>query len=383
MNTSQLRAIFNDRFGASGALYASPGRINLIGEHVDYNGGFVLPGAIDKGMAAEVKPNGTNRVRLYSVNYAEPVEFGLNEADKPQPAWAHYVFGVARELIKRGGSVRGFDAAFSGDVPLGAGLSSSAALESVFAFALNDIFGCGMEKKDLALIGQMTEHRYVGVKCGIMDQFASVFGKKDHLIRLSCDSLEYEYIPCTLKSYRLVLIDSCVKHTLVDNPYNRRRESCEAVASAIAKNHPQASLLAHATADMLREVKGAVSEEDYRRAAYVIGEVERVAKTCNALKRGDIEEVGKNMYATHEGLSRLYEVSCEEIDFLNSCAQKYGAVGSRIMGGGFGGCTINLVAAEACADFTAKTAADYSRKFGVTPKVYEVNIEDGARKIES
>jgi galactokinase len=381
MNTSQLRAIFKDNFSASGTLYASPGRINLIGEHVDYNGGFVLPGAIDKGMAAEVKPNGTDRVRLYSVDYAAPVEFGLSEEDKPQPAWAHYVFGVARELIKRGGNVRGFDAAFAGDVPLGAGLSSSAALESVFAFALNDLFGCGVEKKDLAIVGQMTEHRYVGVKCGIMDQFASVFGKKDHLIRLNCDSLEYEYIPCALKGYKLALVDSCVKHTLVDNPYNRRRESCEAVVGAIAKNHPQVALLAHASADMLREVQSTVSAEDYSRAAYVIGEAERVTKTCDALRRGDLEEVGKNMYATHDGLSRQYEVSCEEIDFLNSCAQKYGVAGSRIMGGGFGGCTINLVAEAACADFTEKTAADYARKFGVTPKVYEVNIEDGARKI--
>jgi galactokinase len=381
MNTSQLRSIFKSNFNASGALYTSPGRINLIGEHVDYNGGFVLPGAIGKGVTAEVAPNGTDRVRLYSVDYAASVEFGLNEEDKPQPAWAHYVFGVARELIKRGGSVRGFDAAFFGDVPLGAGLSSSAALESVFAFALNDLFACGVEKKDLAIVGQMTEHHYVGVKCGIMDQFASVFGKKDHLIRLNCDSLEYEYIPCILKGYKLTLINSCVKHTLVDDPYNRRRESCEAVVAAIAKNHPQVALLAHATADMLREVKSTVSEEDYRRAAFVIGEVERVDKTCSALKRGDVEEVGKNMYATHEGLSRQYEVSCAEVDFLNCCAQKYGAAGSRIMGGGFGGCTINLAAEAACADFTAKTSADYARKFGVTPKVYEVNIEDGTRKI--
>ncbi|MDR0711384.1 MAG: galactokinase [Prevotellaceae bacterium] len=381
MNTSQLRTIFKENFNASGSLYASSGRINLIGEHVDYNGGFVLPGAIDKGIAAEVKPNGTDKVRLYSVDYAASVEFGLNEADKPQPAWARYVFGVARELIKRGGKVCGFDAAFSGNVPLGAGLSSSAALESVFAFALNDLFGCGVGKKELAIIGQMTEHHYIGVKCGIMDQFASIFGKKGHLIRLNCDSLEYEYIPCVLKGYKLALMDSCVKHVLVDNPYNRRRESCEAVVKSIAKNHPQVTLLAHATEDMLREVKNTVSAEDYKCAAYVIGEVERVIRTCDALKRGDLEEVGKNMYATHEGLSRQYKVSCEEIDFLNSCAQKYGAAGSRIMGGGFGGCTINLVAEAACADFTSKTSGDYTRKFGVSPKVYEVNIEDGARKI--
>jgi galactokinase len=381
MITDQLHSAFVKQFGVSGALYASPGRINLIGEHVDYNGGYVLPGAIDKAIYLEIRANGTSKSRVLSLDFDDVATFGLEEANKPQQAWAHYVFGVARELIKRGGRVQGFDAAFVGNIPLGAGLSSSAALESAFAFALNELFACGLERKDLALAGQGTEHHYAGVKCGIMDQFASVFGKKDNLIRLNCDTLEYEYVPCDLGSYTLVLVDSCVKHQLVDSPYDRRRESCERVVEAIAKKHPQVKLLQHATWDMLREVKGEVSDEDYRRATFVVGEIERVEKVCAALKSGDLAEVGKNMYATHEGLSRDYEVSCEEIDFLNACAKKYGVLGSRIMGGGFGGCTINLVAKDACADFIEKTKQDYHAKFGIVPKVYDVKVEDGARAV--
>ncbi|MDR2937797.1 MAG: galactokinase [Prevotellaceae bacterium] len=381
MITEKLHAAFVQQFGASGAQYTSPGRINLIGEHVDYNGGYVLPGAIDKAIFLEIRPNGTNKSRVFSQDYNERAEFGLNETDKPQQPWAHYVFGVARELIKRGGKIEGFDAVFTGNVPLGAGLSSSAALESVFAFALNELFACGVEKKQLAVVGQMTEHHYAGVKCGIMDQFASVFGKKNHLIRLNCDTLEYEYVPCELGNYRLVLVDSCVKHTLVDSPYDRRRESCERVVKAIAQRHPQVKVLAHATWDMLKEVQSTVSEVDYRRATFVVGEIKRVEKVCAALKNGDLEEVGKNMYATHQGLSKDYEVSCEEVDFLSECAQKYGAAGARIMGGGFGGCTINLVKSESYDNFVEKIAKDYTAKFGLAPKVYDVKIEDGARVI--
>ncbi len=382
MIIDQLRSAFAKQFSVSGTLYCSPGRINLIGEHVDYNGGYVLPGAIDKAIYLEIRANGTDKVRVLSVDYNEVAEFGLNEEDKPQQDWAHYVFGVAREMIKKGGKIQGFDAAFVGNVPLGAGLSSSAALESVFAFALNELFACGLEKKNLAIVGQMTEHHYAGVKCGIMDQFASVFGKKDNLIRLNCDTLEYEYVPCVLGDYKLVLMDSCVKHKLVDSPYDRRRESCERVVKAIAQNHPEVKLLSHATWDMLKEVQGVVDAVDYKRATFVIGEIERVDKVCAALKDGDLVEVGKNMYATHDGLSKDYEVSCVEIDFLNECAKKYGVAGSRIMGGGFGGCTINLVAKDKCDSFVEKTTQDYVAKFGITPKVYDVKIEDGARKLE-
>lgn len=381
MNVQKLKATFKEQFGAEGTAYASPGRVNLIGEHTDYNGGFVLPGAIDKGMTAVIKPNGTDKLRLFSVDYNERCECGMTEADKPNVGWAKYIFGVVREIEKRGKEVKGFDAAFYGDVPLGAGLSSSAALESVFAFAINDLYDLGMDKFELAKIGQSTEHNYVGVKCGIMDQFASIFGKKGHLIRLDCRSLEYEYVPFNPVGYKVVLIDSCVKHELVNNPYNRRRESCEAAAAAIRKRHPAVEFLRDATTDMLNEVKAEITAEDYQRAEFVIGEVQRLLDACEALNKGDYKTVGEKMFGTHDGLSRLYEVSCEELDFLNDCAKKYGVTGSRIMGGGFGGCTINMVEDAKYDSFIKNTVTDYKAKFNITPKVYDVVISDGARKL--
>ncbi|MBP5719854.1 MAG: galactokinase, partial [Bacteroidales bacterium] len=223
----RIHAKFAELYGEGGIFYAAAGRINLIGEHTDYNGGYVFPGAIDKGIMAEIKPNGTNKVRLYSLDYDATAEFGLEEADKPAEQWACYIFGVCRETIKRGGKVAGFDAVFAGDVPLGAGLSSSAALESCFAFAINDLNGNGMDLFTLARRGQSTEHNYCGVKCGIMDQFASCFGKAGQLIRLNCKTLEYQYFPFNPEGYKLVLLDTCVKHMLADSAYNKRRESCE------------------------------------------------------------------------------------------------------------------------------------------------------------
>ena len=332
MDTRIVRNLFKEKFGTEGMLYFSPGRINLIGEHTDYNGGCVLPGAIDKGILAEIKPNGTDKVRAYSADLQAYAEFGLNEEDKPEASWAHYIFGVCREMLKRGAQIKGFDTVFSGDVPLGAGLSSSAALESTFAFALNEIYKAGFDKKELVLTGQKTEHHYCGVNCGIMDQFASVFGKAGNLIRLDCSTMEYEYIPFDPQGYKLVLIDSVTKHELVDSPYNKRRQSCERAAAAIAGNHPEVKLLGDATLEMLEEVKDKISEEDYMRATYAIQENSRLADTCEALKRGDYETVGKNIYATHHGMSKLYEVSTEELDFLNDVAKECGCVESVEIG---------------------------------------------------
>ena len=381
MDNTLVRNSFQKYFSTSGDLYFSPGRINLIGEHTDYNGGFVLPGAIDKGILAEIKPNGKDIVRAYSVDLDEYAEFGLEESDKPAQSWACYIFGVVREIIKRGGKVGGFDTAFAGDVPLGAGLSSSAALESTFAFALNDLYGLGIDKFELAKIGQATEHNYCGVKCGIMDQFASIFGKAGHLIRLDCRSLEYEYVPFDPKGYKLVLIDSVVKHELASSAYNRRRESCEAVVAAIQKHHPEVSLLRDADMAMLAEVKNEVSAEDYMRAEYVIEEIQRLLDACDALEKGDYKTVGKKMYGTHHGMSKLYEVSCEELDYLNDVARECGVTGSRVMGGGFGGCTINLVPEEKYDHFIETAVKGFTAKFGKEPKVYPVAISDGARKL--
>ena len=336
----KIRNKFQELFSTKGSVYASPGRINLIGEHTDYNGGFVFPGAIDKGMIAEIKPNGTGKVRAFSVDLNDYAEFGLNEEDAPKASWARYIFGVCRETIKRGGQIQ-----------------------------------------ELAKIGQSTEHNYCGVNCGIMDQFASVFGKEGSLIRLDCRSLEYKYFPFHPVGYKLVLLDSVVKHELASSAYNKRRQSCENAAAAIRRNHPEVEFLRDATMDMLNEVKGDISAEDYMRAEYVIEEVQRVLDVCDALEKDDYETVGKKMYETHHGMSKLYEVSCEELDFLNDVAKKCGVTGSRVMGGGFGGCTINLVKEEKYDAFIKEAFESYTAKFGHEPKLYNVVISDGARKL--
>lgn len=378
---SRIQEKYKTIFGEDAQLFMSAGRINLIGEHTDYNGGFVFPGAIDKGIMAEVGVNGTEKVKAFSLDYDEYVEFGLDEEDKPDQAWARYIFGVCRETIKRGGKVEGFNTVFAGDVPLGAGLSSSAALESTFAYALNYIFKNGIDKFELAKIGQSDEHNYCGVNCGIMDQFASLFGKKGNLIRLNCKTLEYKYFPFDPKGYKLVLLDTCVKHELASSAYNKRRASCENACRAIQKNHPEVEFLSDANRAWLEEVRGQIPEEDFLRAEYVIGEYQRVLDVCDALEREDYETVGELMYQTHFGLSRLYEVSCEELDFLNKLARKLDVTGSRVMGGGFGGCTINLVRDELYEPFIKEAKVRFAEKFGHEPMVYDVVISDGAHLV--
>jgi len=372
----QIKQTFSEKFGGEGILFVAPGRFNLIGEHTDYNGGFVFPGAIDKFIMASIRPNGTDKVNLYSLDLQEEAHFGLKEEDAPAEQWARYIFGVCREIIKRGGVVKGFDAVFAGNVPLGAGLSSSAALESCFANALNDLYNDNkFDKMELSRIGQSTEHNYCGMNCGIMDQFASVHGKKDHFMRLDCRSGEFEYFPFALDGYKLVLVDSRVKHELVDSPYNKRRESCERVARTLGVD-----TLRDASIEMLNSIKNDLSEEDYKRAKYVIEEKQRVLDVCDALVKGDYDTVGKCMYGTHEGLSKLYEVSCEELDYLNEIARECGVTGSRIMGGGFGGCTVNLVKDELYGHFIATVVNKFNEKYGHEPKIYPVIVSDGARR---
>lgn len=383
MDTKIITEKFKSLYETQGTLYTSPGRINLIGEHTDYNGGFVLPGAIDKAMYCEIKPNGTKKVRAFALNLNEFSEFCLDENKLPEQQWAKYIYGVCQEMIKRGKDVLGFDCVFAGDIPLGAGMSSSAALESCFGFAINDMYNLGFDKFELALIGQDTEHNYVGVMCGIMDQFASCFGKDDSLIRLDCRSLEYQYIPFNPKGYRLVLINTCVSHNLAEGAYNERRKSCENVAATIAKYYPEVKLLRDANLEMLHRISDEVDTEDYIRAEFVIEEIQRLLDACNALEKGDYETVGKKMYETHNGLSRKYEVSCEELDFLNDIALKSGVTGSRVMGGGFGGCTINLVKDELYDDFIECATQKYEQKFKIKPQVYDVIIKSGARKLQT
>ena len=385
MDIEFVRSRFIKHFdGKTGNIYASPGRINLIGEHTDYNGGFVFPGAVDKGIMAEIRPNGLNTIIAYSIDLKDKVEFKVDDPVGPRATWARYIYGIVQEMRKLGVDVKGFNTAFAGDVPLGAGMSSSAALESCFAFALNDLFGDNkVSKWDLVLAGQATEHKYVGVNCGIMDQFASVFGQKGKLMRLDCRSREFEYFPFDPKGYKLVLLNSKVKHELKGSPYNDRRNSCENVVRAIAAAHPEGHFetLRDCTWEQLDEVRATVGEEDYKRAHFVLGEKHRVLAVSDALEKGDYETVGQKMYETHEGLSKEYEVSCEELDFLNEIAKADGVTGSRIMGGGFGGCTINLVKDEVYDTFIADAKEKFAAKYGHEPVVIPVVIGDGSRKI--
>ena len=291
---------------------------------------------------------------------------------------------MIQEFKALGVDVKGFNIAFAGDVPLGAGMSSSAAMESCFGCALNDLFADNkISKWDIVLAGQATEHKYIGVNCGIMDQFASVFGQEGKLMRLDCRSREFEYFPFNPEGYKLVLVNSKVKHELVGSPYNDRRRSCENVVAAMAKHFPDRKFetLRDANWDDLEAVKDVVSAEDYKRAHFVLGEKDRVLAVCDALVAGDYETVGQKMYETHHGLSKEYEVSCEELDFLNDVAKENGVTGSRIMGGGFGGCTINLVKDNVYDKFIADVTEKFNAKYGHAPEVYPVVISDGSHKV--
>lgn len=385
MDIEFVRSRFIKHFdGKTGNIYFSPGRINLIGEHTDYNGGFVFPGAVDKGIMAEVRPNGTDTVMAYSIDLKDRVEFKVTDPEGPRATWARFIYGMVREFQALGVDVKGFNIAFAGDVPLGAGMSSSAAMESCFGCALNDLFADNkISKWDIVLAGQATEHKYIGVNCGIMDQFASVFGEEGKLMRLDCRSREFEYFPFHPQGYKLVLLNSKVKHEIVGSPYNDRRKSCENVVEALGKHFPEKKFETLRDAEMneLEAVKAEVSAEDYQRAHFVLGEKERVLTVCDALEKDDYETVGKMMFATHHGLSKEYEVSCEELDYLVEIAQECGVTGSRIMGGGFGGCTINLVKDDRYDQFIHTATEKFTTKYGHVPEVYPVIISQGSHKV--
>ena len=377
IDTDTLRQAFVHHFGGEGFVFFAPGRINLIGEHTDYNGGFVFPGAVTQGITAVIHPNQGATVNLFAADLQRRCTFDVNDSEGPADINFRYVYGVVRELIAAGVAVGGFDAVYGGDVPLGAGMSSSAALESCFANALNTLFGGGLDRMTLARIGQATEHKYVGVKCGIMDQFASMHGREGSLMRLDCRNGQFEYFPWQPKDYRLLLINSCVKHELVGSPYNERRASCERVAALAG-----VETLRDCSWEKLETLRPQLSDEDYRRARYVLGEVDRVLAVCEALQRDDYEEVGRQMYLTHEGLSRDYAVSCPELDFLVDEARRMGVSGARLMGGGFGGCTINLVRAELYDRFLDEVQRTYRTRFGIDCQPIPVAISDGARRLQ-
>jgi galactokinase len=364
-------------------IFRSPGRINLIGEHTDYNGGFVLPASVDKAIYFALSPSEDNQVTLYAVDLDQTYSFSLDDLSRPTVSWPAYQLGVIDQLNKKGLSIRGFKAAFGGDVPVGAGMSSSAALECCLLFALNEMNQLGLDRSTIVKMAQKAENEYVGLQCGIMDQFASTFGKEDMVIRLDCRSLEYEYFPFPMLDYVVVLCDTCVKHSLADSEYNTRRRECEAGVKILAHAHPEIQSLRDATPKIVELHKNELGDVVYRRCKYITEEIVRVNQGCIDLSEGDLVSFGQKMYETHEGLQYEYEVSCTELDFLvDQTRNNEAVIGSRMMGGGFGGCTINLVKKEAVEAFEIAQKDAYWQQYNMELPCYRVRITDGTGEVE-
>lgn len=382
-DTLRLKDIFQRIFATDSLLFCSPGRINIIGEHTDYNEGYVLPAAIDKAAYVAVKERADDQIRLYAVAFDDHFSCSLERVQR-RHSWTDYVLGVVDQLKKKGYPVRGFDLVLDGDIIIGAGLSSSAAVECSVLFALNTIFQFGLSRLEIVKMAQMAEHEFAGVKCGIMDQFASVFGKKGHAIKLDCRSLDYEYVPLDLIGYKIVLLNSNVEHSLASTEYNTRRHQCEQGVDWVAASDAAVHSLRDITVQQLRQY---VLPEDpliFKRCKYVLEENGRLLEACDDLQKGNLNGLGRKLYASHEGLSKEYEVSCKELDWLVEFVKKEPAViGARMMGGGFGGCTINLVREEAIESLIESVSYLYKVKNGLQLDAYVVQTADGTHEIKN
>jgi galactokinase len=371
---NNIKASFKNKFDAEPLLIFSPGRINIIGEHTDYNDGFVFPAAIDKGIIGAIQKSDTGVCTAYAVDMEAGIEFSLDDI-KPLDTehWGNYVLGVVSELQKKDIKLGNFNIVFGGDIPGGAGLSSSAALENCVVVGLNELFNLGLSKKDMIYISQKAEHNYAGVNCGIMDQYASMFGIKNHALLLDCRSIEATPFEIDFQDYELILINSNVKHSLSDSAYNDRRLVCESISKML-----NITALRDATEADLLTVKDQVTEENYQKALYVIQENERAVNAGKAMQAGDLDRLGELIYASHSGLQNQYKVSCEELDFLVEQAKASGVViGARMMGGGFGGCTINLVSKSGSKAYQATVSETYKNKFNKDCSIYAVSLSDG------
>ncbi len=377
----RIKERFSQKFNTEPFLYFSPGRINLMGEHIDYNDGFVMPAAINKGVYYAVAPNQTDTINFYSVDFDEDYPVALKDVKRSE-GWKNYVLGVVNEFLLLGKPIGGFDCVFAGDIPAGAGMSSSAAVEAGMAFSINELFDCGLNRAQLALLCQRAEHTYPGVKCGIMDMYASLHGKKDHVLLLDCKNITHEYFPLQLQGYKIVLLNSKVHHTLASGEYNVRRQRCEEGLAVLKKELPISSFRDIVDAAMIRSCKEKMSPEVYACCTYVVEEIRRTQQAAALLQQNDLAGFGKLMFETHEGLSRLYKVSCTELDFLAAQARaNEQVIGARMMGGGFGGCTINIVSEHAIEDFTGQVSDAYNKTFGILPEAYIVETGDGTGRI--
>ena len=374
----EVKSEFINIFKKNPLLIFSPGRINIIGEHTDYNGGYVFPAAVDKGIAAAIQKSDKGKSTAVALDLNSKVEFDLNNL-KPskQGSWENYVFGVVAEIQNRNKVVGDFNIVFKGNIPGGAGMSSSAALENSVVFGLNKLFDLGLTKTEMILISQQAEHNYVGVKCGIMDQYASMFGIKDHAILLDCRSLKSKPYKIDFKNHQLMLINTNVKHSLSDSAYNDRRSACENIAKLL-----EVETLRDATEEDLEKIINKVTPENYQKALYVIQEIIRTKKAAKAIENNDLEKLGALIYASHNGLQHQYKVSCDELDFLVDQAKKNKYVlGARMMGGGFGGCTINLIARNKVKDFAASASKAYKNKFNKECSVYFIELSQGTHTV--
>lgn len=371
---------FIENFNSKPTIVRSPGRVNLIGEHTDYNGGFVLPAAIDKAAYLAISPSNSETGKWVSIDMDESVEINFSSIKPLQTnTWANYILGVIEQFQNRGLQVKPFNCVLAGDIPIGSGMSSSAALESAVGFAINELNSFGFNRQQLAKLVQQAENEFIGVKCGIMDMFASIHGKEDNVIRLDCETLDYQYFPLNLGDYKIVLFDSGVKHNLVESEYNLRRQQCEEGLVFFRKHFDESvKNLSSVPLSWLQSSWSRLDETVYKRCQYVIEENQRMLSACEDLQQGRLKEFGINMTATHEGLRNLYEVSCQELDFLvDSLWNVPTVLGSRVMGGGFGGCTINLIKDVAIDEIYEKLSESYKNYKDINLKMYSVVTSNG------
>ena len=380
-SAADVKRIFEEKFIKNPHLFYSPGRINLIGEHIDYNDGFVMPAAINKGIFFGIALNNSEKINCYSIDFDESISVPLLEVRK-MDGWKNYVLGVVNEFQKLNVEVKGFDCVFGGNIPIGGGMSSSAALEGGISFGLNELCNFQMSRKDLALLGQRAEHNFPGVMCGIMDQYANMMGRKNTVILLDTMKVTSEYIPLEMNGYEIILINTKVHHSLASSEYNQRRNECEKGLEILKKGLHVESFRDIKNPHELLPFKEEMGEKVYMRCLFVVEEILRTKKAAKLLKENDLTGFGKLMFQTHEGLKNLYEVSCKELDFLvNSAKENPDVIGARLMGGGFGGCTINIVKAEAVQPFLSKIIPAYKKEFNIDAENYEVKVVDGTGEI--
>ena len=386
MKLEELKSAFEAAYQQSATdVFFSPGRVNLIGEHTDYNGGFVFPCALSFGTYLLMAPNNEQKINFRSLNVEEVYSLELTQLTTPLPnkAWANYPLGVLAQFVKRGVAIeKGYDILFWGNVPAGAGLSSSAAMEVVTAFAFNEILGTNYDRTELAKIGQASEHEFAGVMCGIMDQFASSQGKKDHAIYLNCDTLEFNLVPVQLDGIKVVVSNTHSPHHLDSGAYNDRVRQCQLAVEQISAVRPTKNLAELSQADF-EQVESAITDPiAYRRARHVVGEVQRTKDAVEALQKGDIITFGELMTQSHISLRDDYEVTGLQLDSLAEAAWKVeGVLGSRMTGGGFGGCTVSLVRDEAIPAFIEQVGKEYTEKTGLKADFYIAEIGDGAHRV--